>query len=53
MVLICSGMFIRLNRQSVYNIVLSNNCTQTHDSFRLYDQIKTVLEYWIWDWSLI
>ncbi len=43
MVLICSGMFIRINLQSVYNIVLSNNCTQTHDSFRLYDQIKTVI----------
>ncbi len=53
MVLICSGMFIRINRQSVYNIVLSNNCTQTHDSFRLYDQIKTViLEYWIWAWNI-
>ncbi len=31
MVLICSSMFIRINLQTVYNIVISNNCTQTHD----------------------
>ncbi len=53
MVLNCDSMFIRINLQSVYNIVLSNNCTKIHDSFRLYDQIKTaIFEYRFWAWNI-
>ncbi len=50
-ILICIGMFIRIYLQSVNNIVLSNNCTQTHESFSLYDQIKTAI-FWAWNISL-
>ncbi len=39
MVLIIAACLLGL----ISNTTLSNNSTQTHDLFRLYDQIKTVI----------